>query len=189
MDDRISVVVGDITTQEVDAIVNAANPNLRHGGGVAAAIAHAGAPVVDRESREWIRRHGPVGEGEAAVTGAGPMPAHHVVHVVGPVYTPGADNEGLLRATVRAALDAAVTIDARSVALPAISSGIYGYPPDEACRVITDEATAWLRAGGSLDEIRLVAYSDTIARHFRTALRTQGSGGRRATPPAHGTDL
>jgi MoxR-like ATPase len=64
-----------------------------------------------------------------------------------------------------------------------------GYPPDEACRVIADEADGWLRAGGSLDEIRLVAFNRAAADHFRTALRTQGSGGRRAAPPAHGTDL
>jgi O-acetyl-ADP-ribose deacetylase (regulator of RNase III) len=189
MDDRISVAVGDITTMDVDVIVNAANPALRHGGGVAAAIARAGAPDVDRESRAWIDAHGAVGPGEAAVTGAGPMPARHVVHVVGPIYTPGEDNEGMLRTTVRAALDAAAGIDARSVALPAISSGIYGYPPDEACRVIADEANAWLRAGGSLDEIRLVSYNDASAHHFLTALRTQGSGGRRAAPPAHRTDI
>jgi len=170
MGGRITVALGDITRQDVDAIVNAANPNLRHGGGVAAAIARAGAPVVDRESRAWIREHGPVGPGEAAVTGAGPMPARHVVHVVGPIYTPGEDNEGLLRGAVRAALDAAVDLGARSVALPAISSGIYGYPPDEACRVIADEADAWLAAGGSLDEIRLVAYGEATAERFRTAL-------------------
>jgi putative ATPase len=189
MDERITVVRGDITLQNVDVVVNAANPHLRHGGGVAAAIALAGDPVVDRESRAWVREHGPLQVGEAAVTGAGAMLAGHVIHVAGPIYQVGRDNEGLLRQAVDAALDAAVRVGAKSVALPAISSGIYGYPADEACRVIVDAAGDWLDAGGSLDDIRLVAYSDTIADHFRTALRTQGSRGRRAAPPAHRTDL
>ena len=175
MSERITVVRGDITRQHVDAIVNAANAHLAHGGGVAAAIAAAGAPVVDTESRAWIREHGPVSPGTAAVTSAGPMPARHVIHVVGPVYRDGRDNESLLREAVRAALDAAVGVGARTVALPAISAGIYGYPPEDACRIIAGEAAAWLDAGGDLEEIRLVGYDDTIADHFRTALRTQGS--------------
>ena len=175
MTGRVTVVGGDITSQDVDAIVNAANSHLAHGGGVAAAIASAGAPIVDRESRAWVAEHGPVPSGGAAVTSAGSMPASHVIHVVGPVFRRGRDNEALLREAVRAALDAAVRVGARSVAMPAISAGIFGYPPDEACRVIVVEATVWLEAGGALDEIRLVAFSDAIADHFRSALRTQGS--------------
>ena len=89
MDTRLAIVQGDITEQDVDAIVNAANAHLAHGGGVAAAIARAGAPVVDRESREWVERHGPVLPGSAAETAAGDMKARNVIHVVGPVHQPG----------------------------------------------------------------------------------------------------
>jgi glutamate racemase len=171
----VTVVHGDITMQDVDAIVNAANSHLSHGGGVAAAIASAGSPVVDAESRVWIDEHGPIPPGGAAVTSAGTMPAEYVVHVVGPVFRDGQDNEALLRWAVDAALETATGLGARTVAMPAISAGIYGYPPAEACRIIAEEATSWLDAGGDLDEIRLVAYGDTIADHFQTALRTQGS--------------
>ena len=169
MDTRLAIVQGDITEQDVDAIVNAANAHLAHGGGVAAAIARAGAPVVDRESREWIERHGPVLPGSAAVTAAGDMKARNVIHVVGPVHQPGQDNERLLSGAVVAALDAAVGLGARSIALPAISTGIYGYPPAEACRVIVRTSEAWLGDGGRLDEIRLVAFDEKTARHFRSA--------------------
>lgn len=175
MTGRVTVVRGDITKQDVDVIVNAANAHLAHGGGVAAAIASAGAPAVDEESRAWIDEHGPVPPGGAAVTSAGPMPARYVVHVVGPVYRSGQDNEGMLRSAVRAALDASADLGARSVALPAISAGIFGYPPADACRIIADEVRRWLDANGSLEEIRLVAFDSDIADSFRTALRTQGS--------------
>jgi O-acetyl-ADP-ribose deacetylase (regulator of RNase III) len=172
---RVTVVRGDITTQDVDVIVNAANAHLAHGGGVAAAIAHAGAPEVDAESRAWIDAHGAVPRGGAAVTSAGSMPADFVIHVVGPVYRAGQDNEALLDEAVRAALDAAVGLGSRSIAVPTISAGIYGYPPPEACRVIVETIVTWLDDGGDLDEIRLVAFSDDIAAHYTTNLRALGS--------------
>jgi len=175
MEGRIDIVQGDITKQDVDAIVNAANAHLAHGGGVAAAIAAAGAPEVDTESREWVDAYGPVPPGGAAVTSAGSMPADHVVHVVGPVYRDGQDNAALLGEAARAALDAAVELGARSIAMPTISAGIYGYPPAEACRVIIESVARWLSEGGDLDEIRLVAFDDDIARYYTTTLRDLGS--------------
>ncbi len=171
----MTVVQGDITKQDVDAIVNAANEYLAHGGGVAAAIARAGAPVVEQQSREWVEQHGPVPPGSAAITAAGDMHAWNVIHVVGPVYRPGQDNEELLSAAIVAALDAAVGLGARSIALPTISAGIYGYPPAEACRVIVHASDTWLADGGRIDEIRLVAFDGETADHFRRALRTLGS--------------
>jgi O-acetyl-ADP-ribose deacetylase (regulator of RNase III) len=172
---QITIAEGDITQQDVDVIVNAANAQLAHGGGVAAAIARAGAPVVDAESRAWVAEHGPIGPGVAAITGAGGMPSGHVVHVVGPIYRHGQDNEGLLALAVRAALDASVGMGAASVAMPAISAGIYGYPPAEACEVIVRAVVTWFADGGELDEVRLVAYDAAMADHFHTALRAQGS--------------
>src|SRR5665811_566578 len=104
---RIKVVTADITTLNVDAIVNAANEQLAHGGGVAAAIARAGAPTVDDESSAWVSAHGPVSAGETAVTGAGGMPARCVIHVVGPRYRKSQDNANLLSEAVTACLDRA----------------------------------------------------------------------------------
>ncbi|MEA2023212.1 MAG: macro domain-containing protein [Actinomycetota bacterium] len=172
---EITVVIGDITKQDVDVIVNAANAHLSHGAGVAAAIARAGSPDVDAESRAWVAEHGPVLPGTAAITGAGDMPARHVVHVVGPFFGEGQDNEALLAQAVDAALDAAAGLGAASIAMPTISAGIYGYPPASACRVIATTADAWLDHGGALDEIRLVAFSTEIADHYHDSLRTLGS--------------
>ncbi len=96
----------------------------------------------------------------------------HVVHVVGPIYRDGPDDEPHLIDTVRAALDASASLGARSVAMPAISAGIYGYPPAESCRVIVETADAWLDDGGSVEEIRLVAFDEATAAHFAAALRS-----------------
>jgi putative ATPase len=173
----ITVVQGDITGMEVDVVVNAANADLVHGGGVAAAIADAGGPAVTDESEAWVRDHGRVPPGGAAVTSAGAMPATSVVHVVGPIYTGGRHGEERqLRAAVVAALDATAGLGSRTVAIPAISAGIYGYPLEEATRVIANAAADWAQAHpDTLDEIRLVAFSPTTATAFRSSVRTQGS--------------
>lgn len=168
---RISAVQGDITTLEVDAIVNAANTHLQHGGGVAQAIARAGGPIIQEASDEWIRQHGPLSPGTAAVTPAGDMPARIVVHVAGPRFTDGQDNEGLLRAAVAAALEAAADRSCRTVALPAISAGIYGYPLAAATRVIASTVEAWCREHpDTLDETLLVGFDARVAEAFQTAL-------------------
>ena len=154
----VSVVHGDLTQQQVDVVVNAANETLAHGGGVAAALVRAGGAVVQEDSHRWVHEHGPLLAETAAITTAGSMPAHHVVHVVGPRYREGQDNEAMLRAAVTAALDASSGIDARSVAFPAISAGIFGYPRAAATAVIGSEVMAWLdRKPATIDEVRLVA--------------------------------
>lgn len=168
----IRVVVGDLTRQDVDVVVNAANSRLQHGGGVAAALARAGGPEVQAASDAWVAEHGPLGPGTAAVTTAGRLPARHIVHVVGPVHRPGQDNAGLLAQAVRAALDAAAGTGARTVALPAISAGIYGYPQAEACAVIAQTCRSWLAEGGDLDEIRLVGLDEAAGADFRRGLDT-----------------
>jgi glutamate racemase len=169
----ISVVEGDITVQDVDVIVNAANAQLAHGGGVAAAIARAGGPAVDEASREWVENHGPVPKGGAAVTTAGNLKARSIVHVVGPVYHGDPQDAVDLAGAVSAALDASESLEATSVALPAISAGIYGYPPDEACCVIVEAVESRLARGTTIREIRLVAFDASVAEHFRRALRSQ----------------
>jgi O-acetyl-ADP-ribose deacetylase len=167
----VVALAGDLTAQQVDVVVNAANEQLRHGGGVAAAVARAGGPRVQAESDAWVAEHGEVGPGQAAVTTGGDMAAGRVVHVVGPRYHAGQANEGLLRQAVRAALDAARDEGAASVALPMISTGVFGYPPEEAARVIAAETAAWLAADpGPVEEVRLVGFDDTAAARFARGL-------------------
>lgn len=167
----ISALRGDLTTMDVGAIVNAANEHLAHGGGLAAAIARAGGPQIQAESDAWVSRHGPLSPGVAAVTGAGAMPARAVIHVAGPRYREGRDNEALLRGAVVAALDAAAGRGHRTVAMPAISAGIFGYPMADATRVIAAQACAWAADHpGALDEIRLVGFNAEIADSFVAGL-------------------
>ena len=167
----ISAVRADLTRQQVDAVVNAANEHLQHGGGLAGAMVRAGGWEIQEESDRWVAEHGPLFPGVAAVTGAGRMPARFVVHVAGPRYRAGQDNEGLLRSAVRAALEAAAARECHTLAMPAISAGIFGYPLAEAARVIADESAAWARAHpGALDEIRLVGFDDRATDAFAAGL-------------------
>lgn len=172
---RIEVVRGDITAEEVDAVTNAANDRLQHGGGVAAAIARAGGGIIQEESDAWVEEHGRLRDGEAAVTTAGQMPARWVIHVAGPVYDGSADdNEERLRAAVAAALDAAHQLGADSIAFPAVSAGTYGYPRDEATRAIVHEVARWLDEDGGVQLVRLVGLDEGTAEDFATALRSMG---------------
>jgi O-acetyl-ADP-ribose deacetylase (regulator of RNase III) len=168
---KLVAIQGDLTAQDVDAIVNAANDYLQHGGGVAAAIVRAGGFEIQQESDAWVHEHGPVGRGTAAVTTAGAMPARWVVHTVGPRFREGQDNEGLLIDAVTSAIEAGIEVGARSMAFPAISAGIFGYPPDEAAKVIVAAAAAFAASHpGALDEIRFVAFDQDMANRFRNAL-------------------
>jgi putative ATPase len=160
---------------DVDAIVNAANEHLMHGGGLAAAIVRAGGRVIQDESDRWVAEHGPLSPGTAAVTGAGAMPARFVVHVAGPRYRSGRDNEGLLRTSVAAALAAAAEHGCRTVALPAISAGIFGYPLDDAAAVIASEAVSWADANPhALDEILLVGFDARVTAAFSRGIAAAG---------------
>ena len=168
---QVFVVQGDLTGQPVDAVVNAANESLAHGGGVAAAIVAVGGRVIQEESDQWVRDHGPVKRGQAAVTTGGALQASHVVHVVGPRYQKGQDNEGMLRDATTAAIDAAASVAARSVAFPAISAGIFGYPRAEATRVMALTVIDWLdQHADAIDEVRLVGYDAGTARDFAAAI-------------------
>ena len=157
----VEVVHGDLTLEQVDAIVNAANSQLLHGGGLAAAIVRRGGRTIQEESFAVA----PVEAGHAAVTGAGDLPCRWVVHAVGPVWGEG-DETRKLRSAVRSSLDRSAELGARSVALPAISTGIFGYPLADGARVIADEVVAWLRShtGEPVALVRLVAIDeDTVA--------------------------
>ena len=128
--------------------------------------------AVQRVSDEWVGVKGPVRPGTAAVTTAGRMPAGMIVHVVGPRHRPDQDNAALLAQAVRAALDAADDAGAASVALPAISAGIFGYPPPEATAVIARTCAAWLAEGGrGVTDVALVGFDADTAQLFTEAVR------------------
>jgi putative ATPase len=168
---QVFVVQGDLTIQPVDAVVNAANESLAHGGGVAAAIVAVGGRVIQEESDQWVREHGLVKRGQAAVTTGGALQASHVVHVVGPRYREGQDNEELLGEATAAALEGAASVAARSVAFPAISAGIFGYPRAEATQVVAAAIVDWLEEHpDKIDEVRLVGYDAATARDFAAAI-------------------
>ena len=172
---RIVTLRADLTQQAVDAVVNAANEYLEHGGGVAGAIVRAGGEEIQEESDRWVADHGPLSPGVAAVTGAGRLPARRVIHVAGPVYRVRQDNAGLLRVAVQAALDAAASEACRTVALPAISAGIFGYPLAAATRAVAAECASWAEAhAGALDEIRLVGFDAAAEEAFAAGLDRLG---------------
>lgn len=172
-DATVVAVPGDITTMPVTAIVNAANTELMHGGGVALAIAVAGGDAIEEESRAWVAENGPLEPGIAALTSAGRMPSEYVIHVAGPIHTEGQDNETLLAAAVIGALETAAEIEAETVAMPAISAGIYGYPPAEACHIIAESAAAFLSEIESpMRSLRLVGYDAAMTERFAAAIRS-----------------
>lgn len=167
----ISAVEGDLTAMPVDVVVNAANVELAHGGGIALAISTAGGPTIDEESAAWIASYGPLSPGVAALTSAGLLPASYVVHVAGPIYRDDQENEALLAAAVLAALDAASEIEAVSIAVPAISAGIYGYPADEATDIIVEAAADFLDSEDtSVRSVRLVGFDTAMAKRFAAAI-------------------
>jgi len=143
----IRLETGDITAFQADAIVNAANSRLAHGGGVAAAISRAAGPELQRESDELVRREGPVPVGGAVATGGHDLPARWVIHAVGPRYGQEGGREAeLLASAYRSSLAVALEIGASGVAFPAISTGIFGYPLGEAARIAVE--TVRRHAGG-----------------------------------------
>lgn len=159
---RVVLKVGDITEEHADAIVNAANGSLMGGGGVDGAIHRAGGPEIIRECREIRRSQYPDGlpTGEAVITSAGKMAAGHVIHTVGPVYGRGGkDKEEQLAACYRNSLTLAEKKGLKTIAFPAISTGVYGYPADEAARVSSQAIVTFLRSCSSIQEVRLVFFS------------------------------
>jgi O-acetyl-ADP-ribose deacetylase (regulator of RNase III) len=166
---------GDLTDLEVDVVVNAANERLAHGGGLAAAIVRAGGDVIQQESDAWVAEHGPLHSGLAAVTGPGSLPCRAIVHVAGPYYREGADNEGLLRTAVGAALALAGSEGFRSVAVPAISAGVFGYPMTDATRIIASEAVRWAEEHpNALHLILLTGHDAPATEAFRAGLAAAG---------------
>jgi len=171
----IALVEGDITKLDTDAIVNAANERLAHGGGVAAAISRAGGPVIQKESQRWVQEHGRVSTGSAAITSGGNLQADYVIHAVGPIYDamPSARAADLLGSAVTSALLKADDHDLASVALPAISTGIYGYPLEEAAEVMLKAAIDYVKSGTDLKRIVFCLYDHSSFEAFAEELEAQ----------------
>ncbi len=161
MSGRIAIVEGDLTEQEVDAIVNAANSALQLGAGVAGAIREKGGPSIQAECDAI----GPIEVGGAALTGAGELPARFVIHAAS--MPPGGQaSEESVRAAVRRSLELARDQGCRSLALPAVGAGIAGFPLQRCAEVMLEEARAHLEGGSSLEEIRFVLFGEPAYRLF-----------------------
>jgi O-acetyl-ADP-ribose deacetylase (regulator of RNase III) len=162
------LVQGDITMERVDAIVNAANSRLMHGGGVAAAIVRRGGLTIQEESDAWVSAHGEVAHAQPAVTGAGRLPCKAVIHVVGPVWGAG-EEDSKLRSAVLGALGAAGERGFASISIPAISTGIFGFPKERGARVIFQAIEDFIAAqpASSLKEIRVTILDDATLDAFR----------------------
>ncbi len=166
---RVKIITGDITKQAVDAIVNAANRTLLGGGGVDGAIHQAGGPTILKECKRIRRSLYPDGlpTGEAVITTGGLLPARHVIHTVGPVYGHEAGREAQLLANCyQSSLAMAVAHGLDTIAFPAISTGVFGYPPDEAALVSSKAVAQFLAADDSIREVRFVFFSEAGAKIF-----------------------
>lgn len=169
MSGKVHVVTGDITKQDVDVIVNAANSSLLGGGGVDGAIHAKGGPKILEACRELRRIHFPGGlpTGEAVLTTAGELPARHVIHTVGPITSMGQEPDAaMLAACYRNSLALAAEHGLRSIAFPAISTGAYGYPPPHAAPVVSETIESILSAGSPIEHVRLVFFNEADARTF-----------------------
>jgi O-acetyl-ADP-ribose deacetylase (regulator of RNase III) len=163
----LQIIDGDITVETVDAIVNAANDQLEHGGGVAWAISRAGGPKIQVESGAWVREHGAVSHAEPAYTTAGNLACRYVIHAVGPVWGDG-DEDHKLAAAVRGSLWRADELKLTSIALPAISTGIFGFPKERAAKIIFAAIAAYFseNAASTVKLVRVTLFDTPTIRAF-----------------------
>lgn len=164
---RLQLVRGDITREHVDAIVNAANSHLMHGGGVAGAIVSRGGEAIQEESTRWVKEHGLAAPDRPAVTGAGKLPCDWVIHAVGPIWGEG-NEEVKLKKAIQSALRVADELELHSLSLPAISTGIFGFPLGLAVKVIFTAIQNYFDAhpASGLSLVRLVVYDQPSVEAF-----------------------
>ncbi|MDI6709587.1 MAG: O-acetyl-ADP-ribose deacetylase [Bacillota bacterium] len=179
---RLVALRGDITRQEVDAIVNAANPGLMGGGGVDGAIHRAGGPAILEECRRIVAERGPLPTGRAVITTGGFLPARHVIHTVGPVWRGGAAGEDeLLRRAYENCLALALDHGLGTIAFPAISTGAYGFPKRRASRIALAAVSAFLRKK-PFQEVRFVLFSGNDLVLYTEGLAALPTDGFRSRP-------
>jgi len=172
---NIVLVRGDITGQDVDAIVNAANSSLRAGGGVDGAITLAAGPDALADRERVIRERGrpPLPTGDAVATIGGALPARWIIHTAGPIYSGSPHDARLLASCHVRSLEVADELGVRTIAFPAISTGVYGYPLDEAAPVAIDAVRSTATA---VEEVRFVLFDDRTSRAFAAALGSRHQG-------------
>lgn len=163
---RIVIIAGDLADQDVDAIVNAANNDLVLGGGVAGAIRKRGGSAIQSE----CTAHGPIKVGEAIITGAGELPARFVIHAAS-MALGGRTTTGSLQSSMEHAFRLALEQSIRTIAIPAVGTGIAGFPMDECARVMAGCLNRALAAGWEPDEVRFVLFSDDARRAFEISFR------------------
>jgi O-acetyl-ADP-ribose deacetylase len=155
----LQLVHGDLTEEQVEAIVNAANSRLQHGGGVAGAIVRKGGPQIQQESDAWVRQHGPVSHSSPAYTAAGSLPCRYILHAVGPIWGESSPEEAdaHLEAAVKGSLLLAGALQLTALALPAISTGIFGFPKERAAGVIYQSIQDYFStvSGSTLQLVRI----------------------------------
>ena len=172
----VELVHGDITQQDTDAIVNAANSRLAGGGGVDGAIHRAGGPSIMQETREKYPNGCPTGS--AVITGAGKLAAKYVIHAVGPVYRDGRHGEPeLLASAYRRSLEVAAAAGCRSVAFPSLSTGAYSYPLEDAAPIALRTVVAFLQVTPGVELVRFVLFDEKALDVFVRAAKKFGEGG------------
>lgn len=166
----LQLVEGDITVETLDAIVNAANRHLQHGGGVAWAIARAGGPAIQQESDDWVRKHGPLNHSEPAYTSGGRLQCRYVIHAVGPVWGEG-DEDAKLAAAVRDCLWRADELQLQSIALPGIATGIFGFPKERAAGILYTTLRDYFAAtpASGIKLVRIVLFDPPTLTVFQDA--------------------
>ena len=169
---KIQIIQADITKQQVDAIVNAANSSLLGGGGVDGAIHRAGGKAILEDCRKIIARQGGCKTGEAVITTAGKLPAQFVIHTVGPVWRGGKNGEPeKLTSCYRKSLQLAVDNGCKTVAFPNISTGIYGYPKDAAAEIAFETVARFLQTDTCIEKIVFVCFDEENYQLYRKLLR------------------
>jgi O-acetyl-ADP-ribose deacetylase len=168
----LSITQGDITEQNTDAIVNAANSGLMGGGGVDGAIHRAGGPAILEECIKIVQRQGTLPAGQAVITTGGRMKARHVIHTVGPIWQGGGQHEpDLLASAYRESLKLAAAHNLASVSFPSISTGAYSYPLDKAARIALKEVIKFLAKPSSVKEVVFVLYGETNYTAYENAFK------------------
>jgi len=168
--DKIVLIQGDITELETDAIVNAANEYLAHGGGVAGAISRKGGPAIQQESDQWVEKHGPVKTGTAAITTAGHLKTKYVIHAVGPIIGTGNEDEKLRTATLNV-LKLADEYNIKTIAFPAISTGIFGYPVDRCARNMLESTIQYLQGQTGIQKVVFCLFDKSTLEIFEKTFK------------------
>ncbi len=167
---KIEIVKGDITEEKTDAIVNAANRHLSHGGGVAGAIVRKGGEIIQIESNKIIEKRGPLKTGEAVITRAGNLPCKYVIHTIGPVWGEG-DEENKLKRAIESSLQVATENLLKSISIPAVSCGIFGFPKKRGTEIIYKTVKDFLKnRETTIELVRLIGIGDEIPNLFSEAI-------------------